>query len=306
MRSTPEQPKAPPLVLPEPEPEPFEADTYTPERRPSAISPPVAFAIGVAGIVTAAVGYYQMGQLLSDQSEAAAQAAAVAAAQPPPPTTGRLEIASDPAGASVTINGVAAGVTPLTLPDIVPGRQEIVMTRDGASVMRSVDLTAGSTALVTAVLASPVSAPVPAAGAAAGAPSAGWLTFNSPIELRVLSGGRARGSTNGRVSLAEGSYELELVSDIYEIRQTVNARVVAGRGASVSVSVPSGTLSINALPWADVWVDGSPVGTTPLANLTLKVGTHQVVFRHPQLGERQQTVVVKAVTPARIGVDFGR
>ena len=30
-----------------------------------------------------------------------------------------------------------------------------------------------------------------------------------------------------------------------------------------------------------------------LANLTLPIGTHEVVFTHPQFGERKQTVVVK-------------
>jgi len=48
------------------------------------------------------------------------------------------------------------------------------------------------------------------------------------------------------------------------------------------------------------------VQETGLANLTLKVGTHSVVLRHPTLGEQQQTVVVKAVTPARLGVNLSR
>src|SRR6185503_3893762 len=281
----------------------------------SAISPTVAFAIGVAGLVTAAVGYYQMGQVLSDRSQplAAAQGAGTAGtitATPAPPVVGRLEIASDPAGASVTLNGAAIGVTPLVLADVKPGRQEIVLTRGSASVTRTVDVGAGSTSFVTAVM-SPAAAPAAAAApsrdaATAGAANAGWVTFDSPIDLRVFERGRQRGSTRDRLAMAEGSYEFELVSDIYEVRQTVSARVGAARGTRVAVALPTGTLSINALPWADVWVDGSPVGTTPLANLTLKVGTHQVLLRHPTLGERQQNVVVKAVTPARLGVNLSR
>jgi hypothetical protein len=222
---------------------------------------------------------------------------------------GRLEIASDPAGASVTLNGAAIGVTPLVLADVKPGRQEIVLTRGTASVTRTVDVGAGSTSFVTAVMspaAAPATAAAPPRDAAAGAANAGWVTFESPIDLRVFERGRQRGSTRDRLSMAEGSYEFELVSDIYEIRQTVSARVGAARGTRVAVPLPTGTLSINAMPWADVWVDGSPVGTTPLANLTLKVGTHQVLLRHPTLGERQQNVVVKAVTPARLGVNLGR
>ena len=53
-------------------------------------------------------------------------------------------------------------------------------------------------------------------------------------------------------------------------------------------------------------IDGRPVGTTPLANLSLPIGSHEIVWKHPQLGERRQTVTVTASMPARIGVDFSR
>jgi hypothetical protein len=269
----------------------------------------------VAGLVTAAVGYYQMGQVLADRSQPGRAPATVlssvpAPVAPAPPTTGRLEIASDPAGATVKINGAILGVTPLTLPEFKPGNHEIVLTRANASVTRTVELKAGDNALVTAVLSAPaVAAPATATASPrpASAPAnTGWVTFDSPIELRVLSRGQPAGSTRGRVVLASGAQEMELVNDLYEIRQVISARVSAGQATRLAVPLPSGSLSINALPWADVWVDGSPVGTTPLANLNLKVGTHQVVLRHPTLGERQQAVIVKAVTPARLGVNFGR
>jgi hypothetical protein len=82
--------------------------------------------------------------------------------------------------------------------------------------------------------------------------------------------------------------------------------VPAGKTSSASIPVPNGSLSVNALPWADVAIDGSPAGTTPLGNLAIPVGTHEVVFRHPQFGERRQTVIVKAQVPTRVSVDFGK
>jgi hypothetical protein len=286
-------------------------------RERSAISPSIAFAVGVAGLVTAAVGYYQMGQLLADRSQPPAATATTLTSPgssvpspvtPAAPATARLEIASDPAGAAVKVDGTALGVTPLTLPEFKPGKHEIVLTRGNSTVTRTVNLTAGGNALVTAVLAAPAVAPSSASAPrpAAAPVNAGWVTFDSPIELRVLSRGQPAGSTRGRVALAAGAHEFELISDLYEVRQTVSARVTAGQGTRLAVPLPTGQLSINALPWADVWIDGSPVGTTPLANLNFKVGTHQVILRHPTLGERQQTVLVKAVTPTRIGVNFSR
>jgi hypothetical protein len=46
------------------------------------------------------------------------------------------------------------------------------------------------------------------------------------------------------------------------------------------------------------------MGTTPLGNLSVPAGMHEVVWRHPNFGERRQTVKVSAESPARAGVDF--
>jgi len=69
-------------------------------------------------------------------------------------------------------------------------------------------------------------------------------------------------------------------------------------------SVGLGSLSINATPWADVWIDGQSAGQTPIANLQVTLGGHEVLFRHPQLGERRQTVVVNGQSPTRISMDL--
>jgi serine/threonine-protein kinase len=72
------------------------------------------------------------------------------------------------------------------------------------------------------------------------------------------------------------------------------------------VQPPDGRVSINALPWAEVWIDGSPIGETPLANLSLPVGQHEIVFRHPQLGERREMLIVKAGVDTRVSATFSR
>ena len=62
---------------------------------------------------------------------------------------------------------------------------------------------------------------------------------------------------------------------------------------TVNIAVPNGRISINAAPWAEVEIDGKPAGETPLANLSLPVGAHEITFRHPELGVKKQTVIVK-------------
>ena len=50
---------------------------------------------------------------------------------------------------------------------------------------------------------------------------------------------------------------------------------------------PRGTVNINAQPWAEVWIDGKKMGETPLANLSIPLGVREIVFKHPQFGERK-------------------
>jgi hypothetical protein len=53
-------------------------------------------------------------------------------------------------------------------------------------------------------------------------------------------------------------------------------------------------------------LDGKPIGTTPLGNISVPIGTHEIVWRHPQLGERTRTITVPARTPVRLGMDLNR
>jgi serine/threonine-protein kinase len=80
--------------------------------------------------------------------------------------------------------------------------------------------------------------------------------------------------------------------------------VVASQDQTTQVSASKGDLSVNAQPWAEVFVDGEDVGQTPIANLSVPVGTYEVVFRHPELGERRQTITVTASSTNRVAVDF--
>jgi hypothetical protein len=106
--------------------------------------------------------------------------------------------------------------------------------------------------------------------------------------------------------LPTGRHQLELSAREFEFTTTVTVNVQAGKTATATVVVPTGKLSINAAPWAEVWLDGKEMGTTPLGNLSVPIGTHEIVWKHPQLGERRQTVRVLAQTPVRASMDFGK
>jgi len=65
-------------------------------------------------------------------------------------------------------------------------------------------------------------------------------------------------------------------------------------------------MSLNAVPWAEVWIDGDRVGETPIGNVQLSLGTHEVVFRHPELGEQRFTPTVTLNAPGRVSADMRR
>jgi hypothetical protein len=124
--------------------------------------------------------------------------------------------------------------------------------------------------------------------------------------MEVFENGRRLGLTGTRLTLAPGRYLLEIVSDTLAFRTEARVEVVAGRNSRLPVALPKGTVHLNAAPWAEVWVDGTKVGETPIGNLSLPIGPHEIVFKHPDLGEQLHAATVTAAAPLRLSVDMTR
>jgi PEGA domain-containing protein len=156
-----------------------------------------------------------------------------------------------------------------------------------------------------AAATAPAAAPPPAEPATP-APTGrfGGVKITSPIEFQVYENGNLIGSTTAPIAIMDGPHTFDLVSEPlgYRTRQTVNVK--AGQMSATTVPVPNGRVSINAVPWADVWVDGKPVGQTPIANLSLPIGPHEVVFRHPQFPDQRSTWMVKAEGTTMVSAKF--
>ena len=104
--------------------------------------------------------------------------------------------------------------------------------------------------------------------------------------------------------LAAGRHELQLSNQTLGYQGTRAVMVPSGRVATVNIELPQGVININAAPWAEVFIDGRRVGETPIGNLPVTIGPHEVVFRHPQLGEKRQAVSVTLNAPVRVSVDM--
>lgn len=213
--------------------------------------------------------------------------------------TGSLFVRSDPAGAKVLVDNKPAGVTPITVLDLAPGSHTVSVTgADGANARQSVQVEAGATATLRLSLDGPQVAE--ATTAAAPEPTNGWVLVDAPIELQVLQGGRQLGTSGRRLPLAPGSHDLQLRSADYSTSKRVE--VSAGRVARIEVNVPDGTVNLNAVPWAEVYLDGRSLGETPIANASVTAGTHEVIFRNPQFQELRQMVTVATGKPTRLAV----
>jgi hypothetical protein len=234
-----------------------------------------------------------------------------------PTSTGTLIVTTNPAGAEAFVDGVRRGSTPVTLQLLSgPHRVELrghgdprvipVTIAPGQEVAQYVDLPT----LVPAVEAHAEVAPpppTPADRAAADAPSSapGWITVNGKLEVQLFEGGHLLGTSKiERIMVSAGHHDLEMVNELIGYRGTRTIQVAPGKVTIVALDVPKGTMAINALPWAEVWMDGAKIGDTPIGNFAVPAGSHDVVFRHPELGEQRETVLVTLKSPVRLSVDM--
>ena len=209
------------------------------------------------------------------------------------PVLGGVSVATDPPGARVVVDGQLRGTSPLTVPDLAAEEHAVAVTSDAGSAERRVKVTAGSTASLTFLL-SKVSGPV-----------AGWLSIATPFDVEVVENEQVIGTSGtSHIMLAAGRHEIMLMNRTLEYEEARRIVVTAGQTTVIRIDLPKVPVSVNARPWAEIFLDGNSVGETPIANLSVTIGSHEIVFRHPQLAERKQTVVVTAKGPNRIAADL--
>lgn len=221
-------------------------------------------------------------------------AAPAAVAAPAPVARGALQIATEPPGARVWVDGEARGTAPVTVSNL-KGGDHVVTVRSGSGdpIKRTVTLQAGATASLIVTM--------PGAGAF----ESGWLAISSAVPLQVMEKGTLLGTTEmPRILLQTGTHELQLVNAGLDYRITRNVTIAGGQTATFTVALPRGMLSVNATPWAEVWIDGQRAGETPIGNYSIPIGTYELLFRHPELGEQRKTVTIGAQGPVRVGVDM--
>ena len=185
------------------------------------------------------------------------------------------------------VDGKERGLTPLTIPDLPIGRRRVVIESTAGTVRRDVTVVSDSQVTLNEAIIS------------------GWIAAFAPFELQIFEGTRLIGTTeDGRIMVPPGQHELAFVNTRLGFRETRAVEVNPGATTAVNIAAVVGTVRINAAPGVEVLIDGARVGETPVGDLRMPVGTHEIVFRHAQLGEQRVSVTVGASVPAEVNVDF--
>jgi hypothetical protein len=207
---------------------------------------------------------------------------------------GRLAIRSDPSGAQVFVDDRLQGVTPLTLRNVVAGDHRVVVRQGGTELREQIHVNPNETVSIVMPMR-------------AGASASGWIAVASAIDLDIFENRVLIGTSRSpQIMVGTGRHTLELINTELEYRETRQVNIDEGKVVRIVVTLPESLLSLNSQPWAEVWIDGKSVGETPLGNLPITIGTHEIVFRHPELGSKTMSAVVKAGVPTRLSVDMSR
>lgn len=252
--------------------------------------------LAVAALVFVAVAVVGgRAYMLSGKEDPAETAGATipAPVDPPPVTaakveTGEVTIETQPSGARVLLDGKSVGTSPLKLAGVPVGRHVLTFVSPSGEVTRTVKVAAGKTLEVDVSIFS------------------GWLAVFAPIVLDISVNGKSIGTTDqSRLMIPPGRHELTLSNKDFGYRAVQEVSVEPGEVRSLTVD-PRGDANFNAMPWAEVWMDGQKLGDTPMANTRVPLGTREFVFKHPQYGERRITAIIRADQPTPITVDFTR
>jgi hypothetical protein len=223
--------------------------------------------------------------------------------------TGTLVVQTKPKGLQVFVDGIERGLTPVRLP--VRAGEHLLEVR-GISLRRQfpVNITSGvefsqfmefDTIPQQAGQQAGSETPRPDVGVD---PAGEAVTAGPPMDQRrterassTQAGARRIGWTaNGQATAAASRVSMRKRSPLAP---------VSGKVTRLSVDSPaSGVVNVNASPWAEVWIGGRRIGETPLANVSVPIGSSEVVFRHPQFGEKRQAIFVTAGAQMRVSMDM--
>jgi len=200
--------------------------------------------------------------------------------------TGSVKVSTTPAGARVTVDGKPHGVTPVTVGDLSPGNHEVALQSSAGTVRRTVTISANQTATLEESIFS------------------GWLAVYAPFEIVISEANRVlRPDERGQILLPPGMHDLRVSNRTLGYEATWNVEIKPGETTNLRVTPEPSRLTVTSPEAAEVWVDGTKVGDTPLNAAPVPLGTHDILVKRASGGERRYTITV-GVKPFTLNADF--
>lgn len=244
----------------------------------------------------------------------AGQIATLTATLTPIPTTGGLSITSTPSGATILVDGIKTGVTPMGV-ELLPGSHVVKLQKAGyVEYTGTFVVVAGKMSPVTVQLVALQQTTTTPTVHQTTATGGGTLTIQSiPTNATIRLDGVSQGTTPKSISnLKAGPHTVILsyagyndwtgtVTILEGATMPITITLVAAAlTPSSSPSFPmfpsgSGTLTIRSSPeGATVYLDGERLGVTPLTLPNVTPGVHRILLTYSGYSDYQETVQVSA------------
>ncbi len=196
---------------------------------------------------------------------------------------GEIKISSDPAGAKVYLNDQYLGrVTPTRVSGLSPGRYSLRLKKEGYKVWDDQVVVKASESLELAGIKLQR--------------AFGQLNIVVSPWADVYYMGKKLGTTPlANIPLREGIHRLILKNPPLKIEKQVTVRIVADQVTKRSIDITKGMkgkLKIKVIPWAHVYIDGEPMGMTPLKPIELRTGEHEILVKNETLKVKQSFKVI--------------
>ncbi len=205
--------------------------------------------------------------------------------------TARLRIDTDPPGAIIYLNDKNTGkATPAVLDNLEIGKEfTLVIKKEGYEklVKRFKFESEGEKSRIFKLVRIPKKQKI--------SKFVTVLITSDPQGAIVKINGRRRGKTPITLDkfVRGKKYKIEVTKEGYK---TVAKNIKFTRDynrQSFKLKPSYGTISINAIPWAHVTIDGKNIGDTPIINRRIPAGTHILEFEHPDYGISRQKFTLK-------------
>jgi formylglycine-generating enzyme required for sulfatase activity len=204
------------------------------------------------------------------------------------PNWAPVTLATQPAGATVLVDGVSAGVTPLEM-QLTAGEREIEARLSGYNAWTD-------KVLVSAGM--PIALPDVRLTQADGRVE----IVSTPAEANVSIDGEFRGRTPLNIRLSPGrSHQLTLTKPGYETStRDLSIAADSGRKLQIDLTAQYGEIELASKPaGAEVWVDGERRAATP-TTLTLTGVNHDIEVRQAGFASATQKVTPRPGFPQKL------